>query len=144
MVPSQKKPINLLIGYARVSTDDQANDAEMIESRAAGCDTLYEERRTGASQARPVLAKLIDKIRRGDALVVVRIDRLARSVSHLLAAIEELEDKKAHPARCTIRCFRYRFLVPWRSSSGRLFPNGRRRGLKQRKPAVSFLQSRLP
>ena len=96
MVPSQKKPINLLIGYARVSTEDQANDAQMIESRAAGCDTLYEERRTGASQARPVLAKLIDKIRRGDALVVVRIDRLARSVSHLLAAIEELEDKKAH------------------------------------------------
>ena len=43
-----------------------------------------------------MLAKLIDKIRRGDALVVVRIDRLARSVSHLLAAIEELEDKKAH------------------------------------------------
>ena len=85
-----------------------------------------------------MLAKLIDKIRRGDALVVVRIDRLARSVSHLLAAIEELEDKKAHSARCTIRCFRYRFLVPWRSSSGRLFPNGRRRGLKRRKPAVSF------
>ena len=67
----------------------------MIESRPAGCDTLYEERRAGASQARPVLAKPIDKIRRGGALVVVRIDRLARSVSHLLAAIEELEDNKA-------------------------------------------------
>ena len=96
LVPSQKKPINLLIGYARVSTEDQANDAQMNQVEGGGCDTLYEERRTGASQARPVLAKLIDKIRRGDALVVVRIDRLARSVSHLLAAIEELEDKKAH------------------------------------------------
>jgi DNA invertase Pin-like site-specific DNA recombinase len=116
----------------------------MIESRAAGCDTLYEERRTGASQARPVLAKLIDKIRRGDALVVVRIDRLARSVSHLLAAIEELEDKKAHSRSLHDPMFSLQIPVPWRSSSGRLFPNGRRRGLKQRKPAVSFLQSRLP
>ena len=150
MVPSQKKPINLLIGYARVSTDDQANDAEMIESRAAGCDTIYEERRTGASQARPVLAKLIDKIRRGDALVVVRIDRLARSVSHLLAAIEELEDKRAHSARCTIRSiFPLQGMfssVPWRSCAvgALIFPNGRKRGLKRRKPAVSAWQSRLP
>lgn len=96
MLHSQKKPIHRLIGYARVSTEDQANDAQTIELRAAGCDTIWEERGSGASRARPVLAKLLREISTGEVLVVVRLDRLARSVSHLLAVIEQLEEKGAH------------------------------------------------
>jgi DNA invertase Pin-like site-specific DNA recombinase len=68
----------------------------MIELRAAGCDTFYEERGSGASRARPVLARLLREIKAGDVLVVVRLDRLARSVSHLLAVIEQLEQEGAH------------------------------------------------
>jgi len=86
----------ILIGYARVSTEEQANDAQLLELRAAGCGTIFEEHGSGASRARPVLARLLREIKRGDVLVVVRLDRLARSVSHLLTVIEQLEEKGSH------------------------------------------------
>ena len=85
-----------LIGYARVSTDEQATEAQEMELRTAGCETIVVEHGSGASRARPALAKLVDDISAGDVLVVVRLDRLARSVSHLLAVIEDLTDKGAH------------------------------------------------
>ena len=85
-----------LVGYARVSTEDQATDAQTDELGAAGCAVIYQEHGSGASRARPELARLMREIRRGDVLVVVRLDRLARSVSHLLAVIEDLEAKGAH------------------------------------------------
>lgn len=84
------------IGYARVSTEEQATDAQMDELKAAGCHIIHQEHGSGASRARPVLAKLMHDIRPGDVLVVVRLDRLARSVSHLLDVIERLEEKGAH------------------------------------------------
>jgi len=85
-----------LIGYARVSTDEQATDAQTDELKAAGCQTIVEEHGSGASRARPELARLMRDIRAGDVLVVVRLDRLARSVSHLLDVIERLEAIGAH------------------------------------------------
>ena len=85
-----------LIGYARVSTDEQATEAQEMELRTAGCETIVVEHGSGASRARPALAKLVKDISDGDVLVVVRLDRLARSVSHLLAVIEDLTDKGAH------------------------------------------------
>ncbi|UXN57786.1 recombinase family protein [Phyllobacterium zundukense] len=85
-----------LVGYARVSTEDQLNDAQLIELRAAGCHEIFEEHGSGVSRARPILARLLHEIKPGDILVVVRLDRLARSVSHLLLVIEQLEDKGAH------------------------------------------------
>src|SRR6476646_1995222 len=85
-----------LIGYARVSTEDQGTDAQIDELRAAGCTTVLEEHASGADRSRPVLARLLREIRKGETLVVVRLDRLARSVSHLLAVIEQLEAKGAH------------------------------------------------
>ena len=84
------------IGYARVSTDEQATEAQEIELRAAGCDTIIQEHGSGASRVRPALSKLVREIDTGDTLVVVRLDRLARSVSHLLQVIEELTEKGAH------------------------------------------------
>lgn len=93
---SPPRPARRLIGYARVSTDEQATDAQVDELRAAGCQIIHQEHGSGASRARPVLAKLMREIGAGDVLVVVRLDRLARSVSHLLVVIEELEERQAH------------------------------------------------
>ncbi len=81
------------IGYARVSTEDQGTDPQV---RAAGCDAVLEEHASGADRTRPVLARLLREIRPGETLMVVRLDRLARSVAHLLAVIEALEAKGAH------------------------------------------------
>lgn len=94
--PSPAPAARRLIGYARVSTEEQATDAQVDELRAAGCHTILQEHGSGASRARPVLAKLVHDIRPGDVLVVVRLDRLARSVSHLLDVIERLEERGAH------------------------------------------------
>lgn len=85
-----------VVGYARVSTEEQTNEAQLIELEAAGCHEIFEEQGSGASRARPVLAKLLREIKAGDVLVVVRLDRLARSVSHLLQVIEQLEQVGAH------------------------------------------------
>ena len=85
-----------LIGYARVSTEDQGTDPQSDELRAAGCETVLEEHASGADRGRPVLAGLLREIGPGETLVVVRLDRLARSVSHLLAVIEQLEAGAAH------------------------------------------------
>ena len=94
---ARKAPVvGRLIGYARVSTDDQGTDPQLDELRAAGCATILEEHASGADRGRPVLARLLHEIRAGETLVVVRLDRLARSVSHLLAVIEQLEAAGAH------------------------------------------------
>ena len=85
-----------LIGYARVSTEEQATDPQADELRAAGCEVVFAEHASGADRGRPVLARLLRTIRPGETLVVVRLDRLARSVSHLLAVIEALEAAGAH------------------------------------------------
>ena len=88
--------VGRLIGYARVSTEEQGTDPQLDELRAAGCSAVFEEHASGADSSRPVLARLLRDIHRGETLVVVRLDRLARSVSHLLAVIEQLESAGAH------------------------------------------------
>jgi len=70
-----------LIGYARVSTDDQLNDAQVDELRAAGCHRIHQEHGSGASRARPVLTKLLKDLIAGDVLIVVRLDRRSQSVA---------------------------------------------------------------
>ena len=85
-----------LIGYARVSTEEQGTDPQLDELRAAGCDAVLEEHASGGDRSRPVLARLLREIRPGETLVVVRLDRLARSVSHLLAVIEQLDASGAY------------------------------------------------
>ena len=84
------------VGDVRVSTEDQGTDPQLDELRAAGGDRLLEERASGADRSRPVLARLLRDLQPGETLVVVRLDRLARSVSHLLAVIEQLEARGAH------------------------------------------------
>ena len=77
-----------LIGYARVSTEEQGTDPQLDELRDAGCVATHQEHVSGAERSRPVLAWLLREIAPGETLVVVRLDRLALSVSHLLAVIE--------------------------------------------------------
>ena len=79
-----------------VSTEEQGTDPQCDELRAAGYATVLEEHASGADRSRPVLARLLRDIAVGETLVVVRLDRLARSVSHLLSVIEQLEAGGAH------------------------------------------------
>jgi DNA invertase Pin-like site-specific DNA recombinase len=88
--------VGRLIGYPRVSTEDQGTNPQLDELRAAACAAVLEEHASGADRTRPVLARLLRVIQPGETLVVVRLDRLARSVSHLLAVIEQLEAGGAH------------------------------------------------
>ena len=85
-----------LIGYARVSTGEQDLAPQLDARRAAGCAEVFEEHASGASRARPQLAAALARVRRGDTLVVARIDRLARSLSHLLEVVEALRARGAH------------------------------------------------
>lgn len=64
--------------------------------RLAGCERIFQEHGSGAPRARPVLTRLLGDLAAGDVLVVVRLDRLARSVSHLLQVIEDLEERSVH------------------------------------------------
>lgn len=85
-----------LLGYARVSTEDQATRAQEDQLRAAGCTLIYRERCSGVSRARPELGRLLAQIQPGDVLTVVRLDRLARSVRDLLEIVEALQSKGAY------------------------------------------------
>jgi DNA invertase Pin-like site-specific DNA recombinase len=82
----------VLIGYARVSTDDQDLTPQRAALRAAGCKRLHEEKVSGAKRDRPELARLLDQLREGDVVVVARLDRLARSTRDLLEIAERLKD----------------------------------------------------
>ena len=83
------------LGYARVSTEDQNLDGQRQRLSAAGCEKLFEEKLSGAKRNRPKLEKLIEHLRKGDVLVVTRLDRLARSTSELLRIAERLTEKSA-------------------------------------------------
>ena len=84
-----------LIGYARVSTDEQTTDPQIDALKLAGCEIIHREHASGASRGRPELKRALDGCGKGDVLVVVRIDRLARSLSHLLEVIEGLDARGA-------------------------------------------------
>lgn len=91
-----KKPTTgLLLGYARVSTDDQDLTNQRAELQAAGCTKLFSEKFTGTQRNRPELARLLDHLRPGDVVTVTRLDRLARSTRDLLDIAEQLQTKGA-------------------------------------------------
>lgn len=77
-------------GYARVSTDDQDPAAQVGALEAAGCDPVYIERASGSTMERPQWAECNRGLGRGDTLVVVRIDRLGRSLADLVAVLDDL------------------------------------------------------
>ena len=81
----------MLIGFARVSTDDQTLDPQRAALAKAGCEKVYEETASGAKADRPVLAEALQYIRKGDTLVVWRLDRLGRSLRHLIEVVGDLQ-----------------------------------------------------
>jgi len=85
-----------LIGYARVSTIEQNVESQITELKGAGCDVIHEEKASGMKHDRPVLNSLLARLKKGDTVVVVRIDRLARSLPHLLQTIEDLRKRGCH------------------------------------------------
>lgn len=83
-----------LIGYARVSTDDQTTAPQIDALNAAGCDRIFDEQASGALRARPQLAAALDYLRPGDTLVIVKLDRLGRSLHHLIEVVTGLDERK--------------------------------------------------
>ena len=81
----------MLVGYARVSTQDQNPDLQTDALRDAGCEKVFTEKASGARADRPELQAALDYMRSGDTLVVWRLDRLARSVKQLIETVEALE-----------------------------------------------------
>jgi DNA invertase Pin-like site-specific DNA recombinase len=79
------------IGYARVSTDEQNTALQLDALRAAGCVQIYEERVSGKNDDRPELAHALKALRKGDTLVVWRLDRLGRSLPHLIQTVAAIE-----------------------------------------------------
>jgi DNA invertase Pin-like site-specific DNA recombinase len=85
----------MLLGYARVSTEDQHLALQRAALKSAGCQRLYEEKISGAKRSRPELNRMLDQLRAGDVVVVSRLDRLARSTRDLLEIAERLKEVDA-------------------------------------------------
>ncbi len=85
----------LLLGYARVSTDEQDLTNQRADLHAAGCTRIYAEKVTGARRDRPELARLLDHLRPGDVVTVTRLDRLARSTRDLLDIAARIQEAGA-------------------------------------------------
>jgi DNA invertase Pin-like site-specific DNA recombinase len=83
----------MLVGYARVSTQDQNPALQLDALKAAGCEKLFVEKASGAQRDRPELLAALDYLRAGDSLVVWKLDRLARSLKQLIETVELLESR---------------------------------------------------
>lgn len=83
----------MLIGYARVSTQDQNLDLQTEALAKAGCKKIFDDKISGSHAERPGLAKVQEALREGDTLVVWKLDRLGRSVKHLVDLVGELHQR---------------------------------------------------
>ena len=81
------------VGYSRVSTTDQDTTAQVMRLEAAGCQRIFTETISSRVEHRPQLAACLEYLRQGDALVAVRLDRLARSTRELLEIAQGLENR---------------------------------------------------
>lgn len=81
------------VGYARVSTHDQHLDQQLAALAEAGCIKVFEEKASGTRSDRPEMAKALEFLREGDTLVVWRLDRLGRSLQHLVQTVNDLHER---------------------------------------------------
>ena len=84
----------MLVGYARVSTQDQNPALQRDALNGAGCGKVFTEKASGALRERPQLKAALDYVRAGDTLVVWKLDRLARSIKQLIETVEEMGERK--------------------------------------------------
>lgn len=85
--------IRMMIGYARVSTQDQNLDLQTEALTRAGCEKIYEDKISGVRVERPGLTRALEMLREGDTLVVWKLDRLGRSVKQLVDMVGELHKR---------------------------------------------------
>jgi DNA invertase Pin-like site-specific DNA recombinase len=83
----------MLIGYARVSTQEQTLDLQTDALKHAGCIQLFTDTASGAQTVRPGLENALNYLRTGDTLVVWRLDRLGRSLKHLIETVTQLQER---------------------------------------------------
>ena len=91
----------MLIGYARVSTEQQSLELQNQALEKAGCERIFTEKASGARTDREVLKEAMSHLRAGDSLVVWKLDRLGRSVKSLVQMVGELEERKINFASIT-------------------------------------------
>jgi DNA invertase Pin-like site-specific DNA recombinase len=80
------------IGYARVSTQDQNLDLQLDALKKQGCEKIYQEQISASIEERPVLKEMISNLRQGDTVIVWKLDRLARSLKHLLSLVTDFQN----------------------------------------------------
>ncbi|GJL33263.1 DNA-invertase [Enterobacter hormaechei] len=83
----------MLIGYVRVSTNDQNTALQRNALKSAGCELIFEDRISGKTSDRPGLKKVLKTLSEGDTLVVWKLDRLGRSMRHLVVLVEDLRTR---------------------------------------------------
>ncbi|WP_369935309.1 recombinase family protein [Ruegeria sp. A3M17] len=83
----------VLIGYARVSTQDQDPELQVDALKRVGCEKIFIEKASGAKRDRPELIAALDYAREADTIVVWKLDRLARSLKQLIETVENLEER---------------------------------------------------
>ena len=86
----------MLIGYARVSTQDQNLDLQLEALNKTGCEKIYQDQLSGAKADRPGLNTALEVLRKGDTLVVWKLDRLGRTVKGLVDLVSNLEKREIH------------------------------------------------
>ena len=84
----------MLIGYARVSTSEQNLDLQLDALKRAGCEKFFNDTTSGANSERPGLREALDYLREGDVLAVWKLDRLGRSLKHLIETVATLDGRK--------------------------------------------------
>ena len=84
----------MIIGYARVSTQDQNPEFQADALEKSGCEQIFQEKFTGKLRERPELSQCLRTLRKGDILVVWKLDRLARSLKDLVEIVQELHDRE--------------------------------------------------
>lgn len=83
----------MILGYARVSTNDQDPAHQIDALKDFGCERIFEEKVSATSRTRPQLERLLDTLREGDKVVVWRLDRLGRSIKDLITLVEEFKER---------------------------------------------------
>jgi len=85
----------MFIGYARVSTQEQDTAIQMAALKTAGCELIFQEKASGGRWDRPELHRLLGQLRKGDVLVVWKLDRLSRSLKDVLTLMEKIDQAGA-------------------------------------------------